>query len=63
MKKVTGTGNNWNMVKKSLSLLEDGLVDTSMLATNPIKLEDYAEGLKMAEERPKGFSKAVFING
>jgi len=60
--RVFGAGNNWNMVKRCLNLLGDGLVDTSALATHIIKLDDYAEGIKMAEERPKGFVKAVFVN-
>jgi threonine dehydrogenase-like Zn-dependent dehydrogenase len=58
--RVAGAGNNWNMIRKCLNLLEDTLADISMLATNLIKLEDYANGLKMAEERPRGFVKAVF---
>jgi len=33
------------------------------MATNIIKLEDYALGLKLAKERPDGFVKAVFVNG
>ncbi|MCL2813284.1 MAG: zinc-binding dehydrogenase [Oscillospiraceae bacterium] len=60
--RVAGAGNNWDMVKRCLALLEDGLIDTSALATNIIKLEDYAAGIKMAEERPRGFVKAIFAN-
>jgi len=59
--RVAGAGNNWNVVKQCLRLLEDGIIDTSMLATDIIKLEDYAAGIKMAEERPRGFVKALFV--
>ena len=59
--RVSGAGNNWNIVKRCLNLLNDGIINTSIMATNLIKLEDYAAGIKMAEERPRGFVKAVFV--
>ena len=61
--KVAGAGNNWNMIDKCVNLIEDGIVNTESMATNILKLEDYALGLKLAKERPYGFVKAVFVNG
>ena len=60
--KVIGAGNNWNMFKKGMKLMEDGLVDLSCFITHKIKLEDFEKGLEMARKRPEGFIKAVFIN-
>ena len=60
--KVIGAGNNWNMFKKGMSLMEDGLVDLSPFITNKITLEEYRKGLDLARNRPEGFIKAVFVN-
>ena len=60
--KVIGAGNNWNMFKKGMSLMEDGLVDLSSFVTHKIKLEDFEKGIDMARNRPEGFIKAVYIN-
>ena len=60
--KVIGAGNNWNMHKKALSLMEDGSVDLSCFITEKIKLEDFELGLELARKRPEGFVKAVFVN-
>ena len=60
--KVIGAGNNWNMFKKGISLMEDGLVDLSCFVTHKIKLEDFEYGIELARKRPEGFIKAVFIN-
>ena len=60
--RVVGAGNNWNMHKKAMTLMEDGLIDISGFVTNEIRLEDYAEGIELARKRPDGFVKAVFIH-
>lgn len=60
--KVIGAGNNWNMFKKAVSLMEDGLVDLSRFVTHRLSLEEFETGLDMARKRPEGFIKAVFIN-
>jgi len=60
--KVAGAGNNWNVIERCVNLIEDGIVGTEFMATNIIKLEDYASGLKLAKERPDGFIKAMFVN-
>jgi L-gulonate 5-dehydrogenase len=60
--RVFGAGNNWNMVKRCLDLLGDGIIDTSMLATHIIKYDEYEKGIQMARERPEGFVKAMFVS-
>lgn len=60
--KVIGAGNNWNMHKKAMTLIEDKSVDVSSFITEKIKLEDFKKGLELARKRPAGFIKAVFIN-
>jgi len=60
--KVIGAGNNWDMHKKALTLMEEGDVDLSCFITEKIKLEDFETGLLHAKTRPQGFVKAVFVN-
>ena len=60
--KVIGAGNNWNMHKKALTLMEDGSVDVSAFISEKIKLEEFEKGLELARKRPVGFVKAVFIH-
>ncbi|MBO7171702.1 MAG: zinc-binding dehydrogenase, partial [Bacteroidaceae bacterium] len=60
--KVIGAGNNWNMFKKGMGLMEEGLIDLSCFITHRISLDDYAYGLELARKRPEDFIKAVFIN-
>ncbi len=60
--KVVGAGNNWNMHKKALSMMEDGSVDLSCFISERISLEEYETGLQHAKSRPEGFVKAVFVN-
>lgn len=57
---VIGAGNNWNMFKKGMSMMADGLVDLSCFITHKIKLEDFETGIELARKRPDGFIKAVF---
>ena len=59
--RVVGAGNNWNMVSKCLKLLEAGVVNTEHMATDLITLADYEKGIELAEKRPNGFLKAVFV--
>lgn len=60
--KVIGAGNNWNMHKRALSLIEDGLVDVSPMISEILKLEDFEKGFELVKTRPQGFVKAVFVN-
>jgi len=60
--KVIGAGNNWNMHKRALSLIEDGSVDVSCFISERIRLEEFEKGLALAKQRPCGFVKAVFVN-
>ncbi|MBQ8526707.1 MAG: alcohol dehydrogenase catalytic domain-containing protein [Clostridia bacterium] len=60
--KVIGAGNNWNMFKKAVNLMEEGLVDLSCFITHRLCLDEFDKGLDMARRRPDGFIKAVFIN-
>lgn len=60
--KVVGAGNNWDMHKKAISLIQDGLVDISPMISEIISLEQYEYGLELAKTRPIGFVKAVFVN-
>lgn len=58
---VVGAGNNWNMHKKAMHLMEDGIIDLSRMITERMPLEDYEQGIRMVRERPQGFVKAVFV--
>lgn len=60
--KVVGAGNNWNMHKKAMNLMESGAVDLSCFVTEKIRLEDFKTGLEHAKTRPGSFVKAVFVN-
>ena len=60
--KVVGAGNNWNMHKKAIQLMEDGLVDLSCFVSETITLEEFETGIEHARKRPEGFVKAVFVN-
>ena len=59
--KVIGAGNNWNMFKKGMSMMEEGLVDLSCFITHKMKLSEFEKGLELARNRPEDFIKAVFI--
>ncbi len=58
--KVIGAGNNWNYIHTAIDLLKDGLINTEILATHFMSLEDYPKALELARKRPEGFVKAVF---
>lgn len=57
---VIGAGNNWNMHKQAVQLMEDGVIDLKPLVTEIMPLDDFARALELAEKRPDGFVKAVF---
>lgn len=59
---VVGAGNNWNEHKNAITLMSDGVIDISDLVTNKIRFEDFEKGVELANNRPEGFVKAVFIN-
>ena len=59
---MVGAGNNWNQHKKAVGMMADGSVNLECFVTNKISLEDYAQGLDLARNRPEGFVKAVFCN-
>lgn len=60
--RVVGAGNNWNQHKNAVAMMADGRVDIEHFATRLLRLEDFREGLSLAEKRPEGFIKAVFVN-
>lgn len=60
--KVIGAGNNWNMHKKAIQLMEDGIIDLSPFISELLKLEEFEKGIELARKRPDGFVKAVFVN-
>lgn len=57
---LIGAGNNWNMHKKAIALIEDGTVSLKPLITEVMPLEDFERAICLARTRPKGFAKAVF---
>lgn len=57
---VIGAGNNWNMHKQAVQLMEDGVIDLKPLVTEIMPLDDFARAIELAEKRPDGFVKAVF---
>ena len=57
---VVGAGNNWNMHKKAVELMADGVIDLSPFVTERMSLEDYKTAIEHARTRPQGFVKAVF---
>ncbi|MDD2355414.1 MAG: alcohol dehydrogenase catalytic domain-containing protein [Lachnospiraceae bacterium] len=59
--RVIGAGNNWNMHKKAISLMEDGLIDLNPMISRRLPLEDFESAIEMARKRPEGFVKAVFV--
>lgn len=60
--KVVGAGNNWNMHKKAIELMADGIIDISCFVSEKITLEEFEKGIEMVRTRPEGFVKAVFVN-
>ena len=57
---LIGAGNNWNMHKRAAALMQEHIVDLSLLVTEVMPLEDYARAVELARTRPAGFVKAVF---
>lgn len=58
--RVVGAGNNWNMHKKAVSYMAEGLIDIESFVSKKLNLEDFQEGFDAVRSRPKGFIKAVF---
>lgn len=56
---LIGAGNNWNMHKKAIELMADGVINIEDFVTDIIKLEDFEKGIELARTRPRGFVKAV----
>lgn len=59
--RMVGAGNNWNMHKLALHLMEEGIVDLKPLVSEKIRLEDFEKGISMVRSRPVGFVKAEYI--
>lgn len=59
---VLGAGNNWNMHKKAMELIADGVIDLSGFVTKRLPLEDYEKGLELVRTRSDGFIKAVLVD-
>lgn len=57
---VVGAGNNWNMHKRAVELMADGIIDLSMFVSERMPLEDFERAIELARKRPQGFVKAVF---
>jgi len=60
--RVVGAGNNWDMHRKAMALMEDGKVDLSPFISKRLTLYEAEEGLSLARQRPVGFIKAVFVH-
>lgn len=58
--RVVGAGNNWNMHKKAMQLMADGIIDLSPFITERMPLEEFERAIELARTRPQGFVKAVF---
>lgn len=58
--KVVGAGNNWNMHKKAIEMIQRQDVNVDLFVSEKIKLENFQKGIEMAASRPVGFVKAVF---
>lgn len=57
---VVGAGNNWNMHKKAVTYMAEGLINIESFVSRRIRLEEFEEGIRLARNRPQGFIKAVF---
>lgn len=57
---VVGAGNNWNMHKKAVDYMAEGLINIESFVSRTLKLEDFEEGVQLVRSRPQGFIKAVF---
>lgn len=59
--RVVGAGNNWNMHKLALALMEEGIVNLKPLISNRITIEEFEKGIDLMRNRPTGFVKAEMI--
>ena len=60
--KVLGAGNNWNMHRRAIALMSEGMIDLKRLISHRIRPEEFEEGIELARTRPEGFVKAVFVH-
>lgn len=60
--KVIGAGNNWNMHKRALELMENGSADLSCMISEILRLEEFERGINLLRSKLDKFIKAVFIN-
>ena len=58
--RVAGTGNNWNVLEKTMRLAQYGKLNTTCMITHRFNLNDYDEAVKLAETYENGYVKAVF---
>ncbi len=56
---LIGAGRNWNVLSRSLALLQDGLVSVEPYATHILPMQDYQQAFALAHTRPQGFVKAI----
>ena len=59
--RVIGAGNNWNQLPLAVTLMSERMVALQPLLSREMPLTDFADGLKLAADRPEGFVKAVFV--
>ena len=60
--RVLGAGNNWNMHRRAIALMSEGMIDLKSLISHRIRPEVFEEGIELARTRPEGFVKAVFVH-
>ena len=60
--RVLGAGNNWNMHRRAIALMSEGMIDLKSLISHRIRPEEFEEGIELARTRPEGFVKAVFVH-
>jgi len=59
--RVTGAGNNWNVLDRCIDLVADGVISTERLCTNTARIEQFDSVVAAAAARAPGFIKAVFV--
>ena len=61
--RVSGAGNNWNLLDRCLDLVADGLIDTRQLCTKVSGLNNFEQAVGDARAREPLFVKTVFDMG
>ena len=59
--RVTGAGNNWNVLDRCIDLVSDGIISTENLCTGTARIEQFDEVVAAAKARAPGFVKTVFV--